>query len=260
MHMKKIFITALTFMFACFGFAQQTIIVDNPDIEESAGPECPEEHEDGDCTCGDGEDGNYINNSIMMYDLIDMPFEVEGTPNIESFVTALPFFDKEFLVYEEPLVDKKNGYFYYSSEGAGGVRYHAAYWNLKDGNKLFIFSWWCADFVMNELGSGKLFGTVEAHNDWYRYSVIGDIEKDESLFSIDTGFRAYLYDKNTHRLVPYNKMPITGMPETTNHRFLILPQNGKDIKVEEFVYDSMEGRLVGTHTLKWNGEGFNYVR
>lgn len=183
-------------------------------------------------------------------------FKVTGTPCVQSFVEALPVYNKEYGWYNDPDIDNKNGFFQYSEEGDGGVTYYGALWRRTDGKRLFIFSYRQSEWNVYE-GRTERF-TRHGGSPWYYASteiyMVGENQDQISFSDEDTGFAAYVYNEATHTLEFLSEPPIKGWKAKDAHRLLILPQKGKDIEVQEGGFEEYV-----THTLKWNGMGFDYV-
>jgi len=228
----------------------------------------PDEEGDGSDEEAEGDDcdGEYINTHELIYDKLDWTFKVWGNPNIQSFCDALPMFDADFWDECEYTLDKANGYFSFSEEGDGSIRYDAAIWNRKDGTKLFIISWRECETIVYQKDTEKLFGTQHAQNPWFKYDVVGEKAPNANVdgmafrHGIDTGCRAFTYDKETSTLGTLEMPPFNKMPNTKAHRFLELPQKGKDIKVHEVIYHDDLETTEEVHTLKWNGDSFDYIK
>lgn len=237
------------------------------DDAEADGRGIDEEDEDGDDECeGDCEEPDYINNHELIGDQLNHSFKVTGGAGIKQFVSALEPFDKEFWQYCEPTVDQANGYFEWGDEGDGSIAYNAAYWNCKDGAKLFIISWnHCEHYYFPEEDKWK-FGTISSVGNNYRYEVFGIDNPDNvhdgtvSCYGYDTGYIVYIYDEGTKMLTPLKFAPFSGMPETNAHRYLLLPRKGKDIEVMETIYTDGSDPKNEFHTLKWNGNSFDYIK
>lgn len=181
-------------------------------------------------------------------------FKVKGSPNIRSFVAALPVFDPEYEWDDEETVDIKNGFFHFSEEGSGGVGYYGAIWKRDDGKRLFIFSYRQSEWNEYE-GHTRTF---IRHNGspWYFATadviMTGENEDQISFCDYDTGFAAYVYNEETHTLEFLPQPPINGWKAKNAHRELILPQKGKDITVHEGDFENGVD-----YTLKWNGMTFD---
>lgn len=180
-------------------------------------------------------------------------FKVEGAPCVQSFVEALPIYSKEYGWYNDPEIDNRNGFFQYSEEGSGGLFYYGAVWRRKDGSRLFILSYRETEWTDSE-GRTERF-TRHSGSPWYYSSTEvmmgGENQDEKSFLDHDTGFAAYLYNEATHTLELLPEPPIDGWQPQETHRFLILPQKGKDIEVQEGVDEEPT-----SYTLKWNGMTF----
>ncbi len=235
------------------------------DDAEADGRGIDEEDEDGDDECeGDCEEHDYINGYILKNEILNMSFKVKGGVGIKQFVSALEPFDDDFWRYCEPTLDQPNGYFDWGDEGDGSVRYNAAYWNCKDGAKLFIISWrQCENYYFPQEDKER-FGTTGMTGSNFKYEVVGIDNPDNvndgmiSCYGFDTGYIVYIYSEDTKMLTPLRFAPFSGMPETNAHRYLELPRKGKDIKVHEIVYKDNGDFDEEIHTLKWNGISFDY--
>lgn len=254
--MNRLFVCFLACVSTMLALAQNELPVD-ANMAAEAFDDCDD---DDDCGCGEGED--YQNTYVEMAERIDGSFDVEGGIGIEQFVKAMPVLDEDFWQYCDYTMDKPNGFFYFGEEGDGSVSYYASYWNRNDGKKLFIFSYCVSEWIMYDKNSDLLFGTTESVSPWYRYQVIGDMDKNESLLGIDAGCRAYLYNPSSKQLEPLQDPPFNNMPESEALRVLELPRKGKDITIHEMMYDAKDYNdpKTATHTLKWNGMTFDYVK
>lgn len=181
-------------------------------------------------------------------------FKVEGKPCVQSFVEALPVYSKEYGWCNDPEIDNRNGFFHYGEEGAGGVFYYGCIWKRDDGSRLFIFSY-------KESGWNEYKGVTERFtrhggSPWYYSStevwMAGENEDIPSCLEEDTGFAAYTFNEATSTLEMLPEPPFNGWQAKDAHRFLVLPQKGKDIAVQEGVF----GDFVSS-TLKWNGMTFD---
>lgn len=183
-------------------------------------------------------------------------FTVKGSPCVQSFVEALPIYDKEYGWGDDDAeIDNKNGFFHFSEEGGGGVSYYGAVWKRNDGKRLFIISYRQTSWNEYE-GRTKRF-TRHNGSPWYYAStevwMAGENQDQISFIDYDTGFAAYIYNETTHTLELLPEPPFNNWKAKDAHRSLILPQKGKDIEVLEGVF--------GEHTsstLKWNGMTFDY--
>lgn len=182
-------------------------------------------------------------------------FKVNGKPGIQSFVEALPVYNKEYGWYNDPEFDTRNGFFHYGEEGDGGVYYYGCIWKRDDGKRLFILSY--RESSWNEYKGCKERFTRHGGSPWYYAStelwMCGENMDQISYLDEDTGFAAYLFNEDTNTLELLSEPPFNGWQAKNVHRFLILPQKGKDIEVEEGVFEE-----TVTSTLKWNGMTFDY--
>lgn len=193
----------------------------------------------------------------IMYETFDESLKVDGTPNIEAFIKALPnYYNKDLGWFIHPLIDNANGYACYSEEGNGGFEMNAACWKRSDGKTLVIFSYNIAFFNTHKEHSGNFCLAENSKFYYVSANSYGD-PADHSFIDDDTGFAVYLYDPNTKTLNKVNEPPFSDWENCTTNRFLILPQNGKDIKVRDGVeFDDVSQYTY--HTLKWNGMTFDY--
>ena len=182
-------------------------------------------------------------------------FKVAGTPCVQSFVEALPIYNKEYGWDDGVVIDNKNGYFEFSQEGSGGLTYRAALWRRTDGKRLFIFSYRMTEWNEYEGRTGRF--TRHSGSPWYYSStevyMSGENEDQISFIDYDTGFAAYVYNEATRTLELLPEPPIKGWRAKEAHRLLIVPQHGKDIEVAE---GASEEKTF--YTLSWNGLGFEY--
>lgn len=175
--------------------------------------------------------------------------KVVGQPNIKSFVTAV--LDKETL--EEGELDMRNGYWEYFQEGDGHIKYNAAYWNRTDGSKLFVISYHTGGIVYTNPQTGApKHGVTWSSSPWMYYDVKPLEDGDDMQY--ETGYITYLYDASRKVLTPVYDMSLLGnMDEIQQHRYLILPRQGKDIKVQEGEPRTSNFRY---RTLRWDGMKF----
>lgn len=180
-------------------------------------------------------------------------FKVEGTPNIEKFIRALPLFDKEFEWDSCAEIDKKNGYFYYFEEGDGAFEVYGALWNRKDDKKLFIVSYRQSELKPFK-GHTEPF-CISGDSKWYYISADrwGNELSEEEFIECESGFMAYLYNPTTKKLEPLPEPPFKNWANSTSHRLLHLPQKGKDIEVKEYQLGSEDPK---EYILRWNGMTF----
>ncbi|MBQ0022184.1 MAG: hypothetical protein KBT29_02980 [Prevotellaceae bacterium] len=156
----------------------------------------------------------------------------EGNSLIEKFAKAIEPITGELVTSDEyegtKTLDTKNGYFTFYQEGAGSIRYDMAYWNRKDGKKMFIVSYRAIDEVYAETAEEKNALTMFNEDQW---NYIECSFSDDSQFGMryDMGFVAYIYDEASKQLKPMEECPINGIAPGPN--FYELPQQGKDIKV-----------------------------
>ena len=195
----------------------------------------------------------------IMYDTCGKSLKVEGTPCIESFLKAVPsFFSKEHGWFIHPNIDNANGYACYSEEGDGKFEMNAACWKRNDGRLLVIFSYDIAFFNTHKENTEDF--CLAGNSKFYYISGNRIGEPTEHRFvDDDTGFAAYLYNPDTKTLEKVCEPPLNGWDINTTNRFLILPQNGKDIKVREGV-EFDDAKQYTYHSLKWNGMTFEYIR
>lgn len=212
---------------------------------DEKGPVTDEDHEceeaGHDCTCGEGGEGD---EDVLIYNTFSNSFDVEGAPNIKSFVKAV--FGESA---SNGTMDIKNGYWTLHEEGSGSTSYNAAYWNRTDGSKLFIISYSLIEFVTLPR---KI---TMSSNPWLYYTVTPLEDNDGQGIEEETGYLTYLYNAASHKLEPIFDMSILGnMADIYEHRYLLLPQHGKDIKVRE------GSRFKGQYryrTLRWDGMKFH---
>lgn len=203
-----------------------------------------------DCTCGEGEE--YV---LCMGNTFYGKYFVNGGIGIRQFVEAVSLTpDNKWA--KTPTFDAKNGFFSYSNVSTDeNVSYNGAYWNRKDGSKLFIVSY-TQNIIKPDYDSEN---DVDIDCKWGKATILTSADKDGNIRYKDTGFRAFLYDAKEKALVALEEVPFKGMPETKLHRFLELPQQGYDIRIREF--DPKQSKAPAQyHTLKWNGMTFDYVK
>lgn len=253
--MKKLFLSSLATiaiaLAACNGSTNNESSSEGNDVNQTVASE--ESAQKADEENAETSDVNYepLHTSLVG------SFKVEGSPNIESFIYALPFFEKEYEWGDETEIDKANGYFHTSSDGAGQSIYYGALWNRKDGKKLFIFSYRVSDMAVHEghtkpfcVAGGSKFYYVSA-NKWY------DEAAENEFIDLETGFAAYLYNPDTKEIESLDEPPFNGWSTMKSNMYLILPQKGKDIEVEESRIGEDEEIA---HKLKWNGMTFDYEK
>lgn len=192
----------------------------------------------------DGQNAS-SNKYASWYNRLNKRYKVKGGAGIEQFVSAIGVYDPDGNA--RYILDKKNGFFAVNQEGAGHLICNAAYWNRKDGKKLFIVA-----FDFSELAVDG--ADMATYGNTWSYTMACDVEGGRYNMRYEIGFKAYLYDPATSELVPLKQVPFNGWPTKPYFRYLILPQQGKDIKVRE---GSEWDRYV-EHTLKWNGMTFDY--
>ncbi len=178
--------------------------------------------------------------------------QVKGGAGIEQFVEAILGYKPDDWS-RDPVYDKRNGFFHYYEEGSGHIEYYVSYWNRNDGKKLVIMSYDEADF-------GKPITPQSSPWGYYSTTMVADndMESEAEGVNTDTGFRAYLYDEAKKQLTPLTTPPFNGFDNPVkNHYLLMLPQQGKDIRVRE---QKDEAGFFVYHTLKWNGMTFDFIR
>ncbi|MCQ2253397.1 MAG: hypothetical protein MJZ61_08100 [Bacteroidales bacterium] len=187
------------------------------------------------------------------HDKLNSPKKVKGGAGIVQFMKAVDmyYYDEEDPEYA--VVDKANGYYNFSQEGGGGLFIEAAYWNRSDGKKMLIVRYHVCDF-----GMGKHAGKLEKENAWFKLKTQ---KLDGDNFLIDEiGFMAYLYNAATQTLEPMQKPPFNGVPATSDCILINPPQKGKDIKVQLWSREKLDNDQITTHTLKFNGLTFDWVK
>ncbi len=201
--------------------------------------------------------GNPDNKSYQ-YIAADMmrPIKVNGNADIEGFVDALGLAG-EYGWYNDPYFDKANGYFHYREEGDGSMEYWGAYWNRTDGKKMFLLSfcragYWNSDYESN-------IPSPQMSNDWFTVTTTEKPDDYGTFSYYESGCMAYLYNPTTKKLEPMRKLPFNGMPATKEVRRFKLPQQGKDIKVDQHDISNKEWDRMTEHTLKFNGLTFDWV-
>lgn len=195
-------------------------------------------------------DASSENVTKMMADELDGNFKVTGAPNIKTFVEAT--LGKAGYEFDNDHFDIRNGYFDFFEEGDGSTWVNAAYWNRNDGKKLFIISWNIVSLIPDHLNKGKMKGVQFASSPWMRFDITR--ESEDFFRSKDSGYLTYIYNEKTRTLeIKYDMSLLGNMPEASTHRCLILPRNGKDIKVKE---ENSNGVGYRYRTLKWNGLTF----
>jgi hypothetical protein len=190
---------------------------------------------------------------FTIYNQLTDPLEypVKGEPNIKSFVEAV----LGEMGEEEGFFDMRNGYWKQSSEGDGRLSYNAAYWNRTNGSKLFIISYEHTQAVTLDPRTGEVKrGLTHASSPWMYFDVTPDEDSDNYGLSRETGYVAFLYDAKSKTLKPVYDISILGdLPEIEDHRYLELPQHGKDIKAREGNPSKGNCRY---RTLHWDGMKF----
>ena len=186
----------------------------------------------------------------QLTDLQEYP--VEGAPGIKSFVQAV--LDRN--IAEEGEMDVRNGYWTFSEEGDGRLTYNAAYWNRTNGSKLFIISYESTGYVEMDKRTGEVKrGLSHASSPWMYYDVTSDKNDPNYGLTCETGTVVFRYDPKVKTLEPIYDLSILGdIPEIEDHRYLILPQQGKNIKVREG--NPMNGDFR-YRMLYWDGMKFN---
>jgi len=203
---------------------------------------------------GSGDDCDNVESPDFIYDTLVEPNErkVVGQPNIKSFVSAVLDVDTA----HEGQFDMRNGYWEFSEEGDGSIRYNAAYWNRTDGSKLFIVSYCATLYVpLNPQTGLPRHGIATASNPWMFYDFAPSEDGDGTYgYSYESGYVTYIYDAKRKVLTHVSDMNLLGdMSDVNTHRYLILPQQGKDIKVREGNPHTNDFRY---RTLRWNGMKF----
>ena len=191
----------------------------------------------------------------MLWTELHKAFDVKGGVGIKSFVNAT--LDAltggyEFGEEDDVTFDEKNGYFAYFEEGDGSCRYRGSYWKRDDGSQLFIISYQLTEYTPeNQLGKAGEISSVWGYTS-NRIETVGE-DGEESIYRFETGFCAWIYDAQQKRLLPLDTPPIDGWTALSEHRFLDLPQHGKNIEM----LVGQPGEEPTTETLEWNGMGFN---
>lgn len=205
---------------------------------------------------GEETDSEYDGYPNMHYGL-NRSFKVNGGVGIESFVEAIGLGGIDGWS-NDPVVDKANGFFNYSEEGDGSVNYYAVYWNRSDGKKLFMVSY-------RVIQNTNVYFDQEDQEDnfgWYKIKVIKDDNSPDPDYPNkhieEVGCIAYLYNPSNQKLEPMGTPPFNAVQKTDDLMFLELPRQGKDIKVIQYNINSPEN--ITTHTLKFNGLNFNYMK
>lgn len=187
------------------------------------------------------------------YEQYNKPFKVSGGIGIEQFISALGI-EGEYGWSTDPTFDKINGYFEYSEEGDGAYRLKASYWNRTDGKKMFILC-----FNISEWAEASACAGVERVTDWYEVRVgHPNPESKESCVIRESGVVAYLYNAETETLEPMMARPFNNIPATSDMMSFCPPQKGKDIEICQYGVDEFEESEY--HTLKFNGQTFDYVK
>lgn len=178
-----------------------------------------------------------------MWVKFNKPFKVKGGVGIEQFAKALDLLAEDD--WGESVLDKKNGYFSFFDEGDGSIRFRAAYWNRKDGKRLFIVSYQNVETaveyvepIVSPWGFCKMWDDADPNG-------CGTIQ--------DTGFMAYLYNPSKQQLEPMATPPVRDWGQNKlRHYFLELPQHGKNITVHQ---EESQGEST-TFVLEWTGLDF----
>ncbi|MCQ2251449.1 MAG: hypothetical protein MJZ66_10120 [Bacteroidales bacterium] len=200
--------------------------------------------------------GDRHNNSCKyITDYKMRPIKVNGNADIEGFVDALGLAG-EYGWGGDPIIDnpfdKANGYFHHREEGDGSLEYWGAYWNRKDGKKMFLLSICDAGWCERNIPS------PEMSNEWF--TVTTDGPDDMGVYGYyESGCMAYLYNPTSKKLEPMKTLPFNGMPATKEVRRFKLPQHGKDITVDQHDIRDREWERMTEHTLKFNGLTFDWV-
>ena len=104
------------------------------------------------------------------YEVMDVTlngnFKVKGTPNVKSFMEALPVYMPEYGWEKGAVIDIKNGYFKQYTDGGGQTTYYGAVWNRNDGKKLFIFSYRISN-IAEHPGHTKAYTLVGGSKSFY---------------------------------------------------------------------------------------------
>lgn len=177
---------------------------------------------------------------------LQQTFNVKGGVGIEQFVKSLGNILPQYLEPEN--FDKKNGYFSFFEEGDGHYGIDGCYWNRSDGKKLFILSYTQTETYASEAPDDVVsqWGFCNSYPD-----------NDDHYTIYDSGCMTYLYNDATKQLVPMAAPPFNGLDlNCRKHYYLKLPQSGKDIAV----YEKITDEIKLSHTLKWNGKSFDFVK
>lgn len=252
--MKAIFISLFAFMLltACNGSnsAQQAEGNDSTDKTESVKTKISDDIT-SEAVESDEEDGE---DNLHYYDplfpQLYRSFKVKGGVGIEQFVKAVSEVTGDLTSEEDMgdmIMDKRNGYFHFSQEGAGSIHYDMAYWNLKNGDVMFIVSYQSYDEVPAD-GPRKDKLRRHVNDEWMYYDI--KFGTDDYGWLTDIGHVAYLYDKATQTLQPMDHSPIV-IPKGPNN--CELPRQGKDI----IVHTDPEDYTV-LKTAKFDGMQFKY--
>jgi len=176
------------------------------------------------------------------FDWFYKPFKVNGAPGIKSFIKAIKFEDHLGTLHDGEF-DEKNGFFSTTAAGDGFYQYSGAYWNRKDGKKMFIFSFDHSRDIDPEYAVG-----IERENEWFKLSIRKGVFDGEEYFAYDeAGIVAYLYNPDSQMLEPMDKPPFNNVPKSDGVYTYELPRQGKDITVNK------------AYTLKFNGLTFDWV-
>lgn len=184
------------------------------------------------------------------------PIKVNGNADIEGFVDALGLAG-EYGWGRDPIFDKANGYFHYREEGDGSIEYWGAYWNRNDGKKMFLLSFCQVGCSGSEYKSNM--PSASNSNEWFTVTT-EDPDEYGNIFYYESGCMAYLYNPTTKKLEPMKTLPFNGMPATKEVRRFKLPQQGKDITVDQHDITDRDFDRMTEHTLKFNGLTFDWVK
>jgi len=191
------------------------------------------------------------------YEIMDvqlrMQFDVEGAPNIVSFVKAIESVTGDLINAEdgEATLDKKNGYFSYFQEGGGSIHYDMAYWNRDNGSKMFIVSYHACEEVFAKNKKEKAEIVAHEDNEWFWYDCTVETKEGWGIRH-DMGFIAYEYHPTKKKLIPMKQSPFNYDPQG-EPVFYELPCQGKNIKVRV----GLNGDYT-YHSLIFNGYDFDY--
>lgn len=195
--------------------------------------------------------------NVHIHDTFGKSLKVDGTPCIESFLKAVPsFYNKEYGWFIHPEIDNANGYASYAEEGDGKFEMNAACWKRNDSKLLVIFSYDLAYFNTHKANTEDFCLAGDSKFYYISANIIGN-PKEHRFVDNDTGFAVYLYAPDTKTLEKMIEPPFNGWDIRTTNSFLVLPQNGKDIKVRDGV-EFDDAKHYSYHSLKWNGMTFDY--